>query len=422
LADKEEKTARAELWLPLWHQPAQYAAIHHLFAEGRAQVGRRSVENGLDFARAVSSLGVDQGIDAFQRYGFLVRNGLAYLAAPLGRIRVAEQPHVRLIDEVDTWLNRLRSAADENAPGSLAQAVRELDRAIFAYCQRGHTAHLQGVLIALGRAQLMLGLSRNLQERHPQPLHHLSTAWIAACNDETAEFRIALALASITHPKIGPLRLHWEPLAWSTNPNRFTWVDPTQREAERGTLSAQLLSLLERRLIMGERLQVVDSLQSRCYATLADIDAFLNGQTDDARIWALLHGLATLKWHVGMSVQPERTASAAPLLSRSYALLKLLYLPHAIPVGAPESVQVWSERSVLGRLRAGRMPEAMALAQRRLFASGLIPFGHRHETHLRYRAPLGDPIRLGAALLIPIHPDDVTKLCAWVIQPPKIAR
>lgn len=420
LAKKDENTARAELWLPLWYQPAEYAAVHHLFAEGRAQVGLRSAESGLDFARAVASLGVDQGIAAFHRYGFLVRNGLAYLAAPLGRLQVAEKQHVRLIDDVDGWLYRLRSAVDDNAPGSLGRAVREIDRAIYAFCQRGDVAHLQGVMIALGRAQLEIGRSRKLQEKVRGPLHHLSVAWTEACDDGSAEFRIALALASITHEKLGPLRLHWEPLHWEEKTNHLTWVDPSQRQPERGTLGAQLLAILDRRLIEGDRLLIGDCLRSFHHATLSDVHAFLTGQTDDARIWALLHGLATAKWPKDLNSEPECIRAEAPLLNRSFALLKLLFLPHPFErAEMPAPIHIRSERTVLSRLRAGNLKDAITLTQRRLFASGLAPFGYRHPGLIGYTAPLHDTARLGAALLIPIHPKDVTDISTWVLQSPQ---
>jgi len=66
---------RAETWLPLWERPASYREVASLFAEGRASVGRRSARDGMDFARAVATLGVDRGISAFERFGYLQRNG-----------------------------------------------------------------------------------------------------------------------------------------------------------------------------------------------------------------------------------------------------------------------------------------------------------------------------------------------------------
>ena len=79
----DESGARPEMWIPLWNAPTGLPELLALMSEGRAQVAGRPARNGVDFARAVASLGVDRGIAAFQRYGFQVRNGLAYFATPL---------------------------------------------------------------------------------------------------------------------------------------------------------------------------------------------------------------------------------------------------------------------------------------------------------------------------------------------------
>src|SRR5262249_57036507 len=74
----EETTdgSRAELWLPLWEDGCIHAEVRHLFAEGRAQVGRRQAKNAVEFALAANLLGVSRGVYSFARYGFLKRNGL----------------------------------------------------------------------------------------------------------------------------------------------------------------------------------------------------------------------------------------------------------------------------------------------------------------------------------------------------------
>ena len=46
--------SRAELWLPLWSEPVTLAEVKHLFAEGRAQLGRRQARNAVEFALAVN--------------------------------------------------------------------------------------------------------------------------------------------------------------------------------------------------------------------------------------------------------------------------------------------------------------------------------------------------------------------------------
>ena len=103
--------SRDELWLPLWDQPVTLREVTHLFAEGRAEFGRRQATNAVEFALAVSLLGVGRGISAFTRYGFLKRNGLAFLATPLGRMPVNSRPDARLFDDPSfvKWLDKLRA-------------------------------------------------------------------------------------------------------------------------------------------------------------------------------------------------------------------------------------------------------------------------------------------------------------------------
>ncbi|MCF7963506.1 MAG: type I-U CRISPR-associated protein Csx17, partial [Pirellula sp.] len=114
----DEGSSRAEMWLPLWNQQTRFPAITTLLSEGRVETRKRKAKNGVDFARAIASLGIDRGINEFQRYGFQQRNGLAYLAVPLGRFRVKSQPGAEeLLAPLDNWLDRFRRAATgKNAP------------------------------------------------------------------------------------------------------------------------------------------------------------------------------------------------------------------------------------------------------------------------------------------------------------------
>ena len=82
--DETTDGSRAELWLPIWDFASTFAEVRQLFAEGRAQLGRHQARNAVEFALAVNLLGVSRGVASFARYGFLKRNGLAFLAAPLG--------------------------------------------------------------------------------------------------------------------------------------------------------------------------------------------------------------------------------------------------------------------------------------------------------------------------------------------------
>ena len=144
----EETTdgSRAELWLPLWDAPATFGEVRHLFAEGRAQFGRRQARNAVEFALAVNLLGVSRGVTAFARYGFLKRNGLAFLAAPLGRVPVTPRPTARLLDDpnLTRWLDNLRRSCrdkDRRPPAIRRPSGRSTGR-----CSRSPTRANPGTM------------------------------------------------------------------------------------------------------------------------------------------------------------------------------------------------------------------------------------------------------------------------------------
>ncbi len=121
-ADTEEADSRGEIWLPLWHAQASLGEIRHVFAEGRAETDGRQSRDAIDFARAVSTLGTDRGIDAFVRYGFLRRSGKSFVAAPLGTFPVQTHLATDLLREADPWIDALRwSSSGDDVPAPFEQ-------------------------------------------------------------------------------------------------------------------------------------------------------------------------------------------------------------------------------------------------------------------------------------------------------------
>ncbi len=107
-ADSEESNSRGEIWLPLWENLTSCSELMLIFAEGRAEYHGKQCRDGIDFARAATTLGVDRGLTAFARYGFLKRSGKAYVATPLGIFQVREKSHGDLLREADGWLEPFR--------------------------------------------------------------------------------------------------------------------------------------------------------------------------------------------------------------------------------------------------------------------------------------------------------------------------
>ena len=135
---------------------------------------------GVDFARAVVTLGVDRGIAMFQRYGFQVRNGLAYFATPLERVRVERNARVDLLSDIDAWLDRFRGKAgpSSNAPASVTRALRGVEEAILDLCKNNRAENSQAILIALGACERALARSQSWATENVQPIFGLTLRWL----------------------------------------------------------------------------------------------------------------------------------------------------------------------------------------------------------------------------------------------------
>ncbi len=169
------------------------------------------------------------------------RNGLSYFAAPLGRVPVTPRPNARLLDDPPLvgWTDKLRRAcADkEKTPSRYNTALRQLDRAIFTFANRGEQGndakYLVSILSALGQAERTLagGLSF-CKDKYLTPLQGLNPQWLDQANDDSQEFRLAAALAGICGERdgVGPIRAFLEEVefkgshaAWSPGSTSAVW-------------------------------------------------------------------------------------------------------------------------------------------------------------------------------------------------------
>jgi len=214
-----------ELWAPEWSAPARLDELTHLLAEGRAEWNGRPARSGLDFARAVSTLGVDRGIGAFERHLFVDRHGRNPLALPAGRIEVRRRRGVQVLAGFDAWLDRLRRA---ELPSQVETGLRAVEQALFDHAGSGIPDLLVEVIAAVGRCHEAVarsgaarGFVRPLLMRDGRAL--LDELREAAADD--VELRVALAFATArdTKPSL-PLRgllspvTVGPPLEWTRRP------------------------------------------------------------------------------------------------------------------------------------------------------------------------------------------------------------
>jgi CRISPR-associated protein Csx17 len=212
-----EKAQRGEQWMPLWSRMATQSEVAALFGEGRVQLQRQTACRPVDVARAISRLGVARGIDAFARYGYLERNGQSTLAVPLGRVRVAQHPRSRLIDDLATWLDRLqRRSRDKLAPARLVLLERRLADVVFAALTHDHSADRWQAVLRAAVAVETLQAAGCAVDAGPIPA--LRPEWFSAVDDGTPEARLALSLGSAAgaYTREGRptdlVRHHWLPL------------------------------------------------------------------------------------------------------------------------------------------------------------------------------------------------------------------
>ena len=461
----DENDARAEFWAPLWQRPARFREVDALLVEGRAVLNGRTARNGLDFARAVSSLGVSRGFSEFERYGFLMRAGKAYLATPVGRRSAAPSTAARLVADLDTggWLDRVRRRVgrSDGEPAMARNAIKRFEDALFELTDTSSPAiRIQRTLVALGEVCKWLAVSRKGREAAGAPPPALSPAWIRMADDGSPEFRVAAALAGLGLPPMErrddsktettsgnkdvaddgaedqeapralsrtalPMAAHFIPIdedrffngqrlrAWSSDekPPSVVWGA--------GDLVSNMIAVLERRLVEAAIRALEDKpLAGAVPARLDDVGAFLSGDFDDTRCAALLAGMIWVR-PAGLPVRTSSNADApSPPVPFAYAALKPIFTPdrtlrriHALAGIAqmPIPPGLVARLRTGGGSRDGRATDAVvraALARAR--ASGLpSPFesgragGRIGAEGGRIGAGLRAD-RLAAALLVPI--------------------
>lgn len=449
----DESTSRAEIWLPLWDTPAHLRAIGSLLSEGRVETQRRHAKNGMDFARAITSLGVDRGITEFQRVGFQQRNGLAYFAIPLGRFSVRANPGVDvLLSPIDQWLDRFRRAATgKTAPARAGRALRRLESAIIKLCQSDTPANVQATLVALGEAEASVAISKQLRDGGMgggiSPLPKLDAQWLLNAYDGSREFRLAASLASVTHKTLGPIQRHVEPIDWQARfPKWLENADDPSVVWLSGSLTTNLCRVLNRRLIENQSATADDGqpvklapLRSRLFTPLSDVTSFIDGSVNDDKIDSLFRALCLIDYgrsakqesalvkHVSDLAATENLSDqepellellqgylpydandsylfkqamaqiggynhSRPLPDAIYSLLKLCFLPHKL-----FGTAIVLKPQIIRRALAGDAAEATQLAARRLRASGFKPALERAVCSARQIQ------RIAAAILFPIH-------------------
>lgn len=398
-----ESSTRGEQWMPLWSTGATSAEVSALFGAARLQLGKDLAYRPVDVARALARLGTARGIDSFVRYGYLERNGQSNIAVPLGRIRVGARASSRLVDDLAQWLGRLElSSRDDQAPARLRDAHAVLSDSVFsALTHDDEPWRWQAVLLAAVDVETVQTGGAGIKAN---PIPSLSTAWLGAANDGSAEWRLACALGSAAaeyrgRRPIDAVRRHWLPL--DETGRRFSIRDKRLAQDPRVVASGRdavgdLLAVVTRRLVEASQrgarhLPIVGAPDHGARA--GDVSQWLAGRLEVSKVLALARALMAVRWDHTVRADPQ-----APRLSdgnwpdEAWMAIRLACLPW--PLESHRNIV--ADQAMVSRLVAGDGAAAGELAIRRLRAAGLRPAVHATctdpEIARRWAAALAFPI------------------------------
>ncbi|HTV72743.1 MAG TPA: type I-U CRISPR-associated protein Csx17 [Candidatus Acidoferrales bacterium] len=376
-----EEPTRGELWLPVWDGFASLPSIVDLLRKGRIDLpaqGQRSIIRAAavaaEAAAAVTTLGIAAGLRSFERVAFVQRNGLAYSAAAVGRIRVDagyDQGIAVLSRDFSAWVERARRAQTGQA---FRDALRRFDDAILTYPNVRPEARpraRQDILIAIADLDRAAARIRSANALAPAPT--LDGDVVNSLDDGTAVHRAALAVASLG--------------ARGYN----TPVREAMRRA--GDDAVQTLrDLVERRILEDDKDPNAGWLDATCTVSTGDAAEFLLlDSVARSRFNALLraYGLIRLR-SVACSPQHE---DGDELIPAAYALLKIVF----------DNRRARDER-IIRRLFSGQSASALQLAVRRARSLPNLPYPPRDVS----RVTITDPVWTAAAIVLPLAKSDPT--------------
>ncbi len=145
-----------------------------------------------------------RGVNEFVRYGLQQRNGLAFVAVPLDRVQVVDQPDVRLAARIEDWVSWIPRGKASRAMGA---ALRQFDAAHLRYARDGGALPLRDLLAAMTSLEQTVGRSERARDHIPVRKAPGAAEFLRVLADEQcAELRIAVGLASCA-TRLGHARL-----------------------------------------------------------------------------------------------------------------------------------------------------------------------------------------------------------------------
>lgn len=426
----DDESVRGEVWLPLWEAQASLPELARLFGEARVQWDGRQAGSAIDFASAVSTLGTDRGLQAFERLSVAERLGQSSLAVPAGRVAVADRPEVRATVLLDRWLRTVERAG---GPNTVSGAVRRARSAQWNLAEHGGGARLAVLLTAVADVEAAVSRSGGTREKVRPVLGPKPNEVLGYLMDATPEVVAAFGLASLrdagvrnpTNPLERAHSLRACVTAVAMTSGRWKWLEDSPPPVT-GIDVRQLFKVLADVLVFRSRrvptngdttadvklLGVNPWFDFGWQVPAAVAEAMAGGQLDWSRLRDLVRGLLLLDWDYADPPDAPLAVEGHPLPVPAHRLLAPFFSPRALrqPGGTPTSgsaptLRLRPQAGWARLLATDRVAEVSSGATFRLRVAGLIPAVKAPSTPARGNRRTGrvGP-HLAAATLLHLHP------------------
>jgi len=440
---------RGEVWAPLWSRPMTVPEVNALFMRGRAEIGGRGAVTPAAFAVAIARRGVDAGVKEFRRFALGKTTSTntfepRYLGAapvPSGAADVRSEAFERLLGLIES----LPADRKEGQRWRFVGLRGPLESAIVHAASAPDDPEAAAALLdAAVRALDQVDVNRSFREKgvlwRPLPLDWLPTLF--AGDAPTVEARLALSLVS-AFPIECPFAFYRFGVEWrdktrdggrkgnfpyahpKTTPARWVWRG--------GSLARNLGATLQRRLLdwEDEHERGAPPTRTPIAARLSDIEAWLDGDIDEALLTRWLSRLALFDWSFipanvrALSPFDNTRAAVRPTLAL-YGLLHPLFDLRPVPEnGRADGRDLLAAktgartpavaRRIAALIRGGDVERAAEVARSR-YAMARAPL-------MRMDAPwaVEDAERLLAAPLFPVTNFDRAALVHRWLRPQRQA-
>ncbi|MEW6261679.1 MAG: type I-U CRISPR-associated protein Csx17 [Thermodesulfobacteriota bacterium] len=410
--------SKAELWAPLWSQPATLMEVSVLLSRGLAKVGNRGASWPHEFAVAALDAGVDFGLEAFAPFELReTTSKQVYEAIPREIVSVTESNRndSELLFELLPWVDRLPPEPRRSEDKGRFQGLRgPLESSIRKVAASPHEPeNWRRLLLLIAETQGQLDRNKTWRGK-VKPVGFLSPDCFNRCwPAPPPEIRLVRAVASIGTDSLYPITANIFGVETSSNnknlrftdaerPPRVVWF---QTDPLRG-----LAAILERRLVDTDPTNP-SPLSSSLGLTAEDLALFVSEQMDIEMIGKWLAPLSLIDWS-RFKPEPGRLSeepSSVTCLDGIFlwqTFFKPFFSPKIIRFGAgplfPEHLRPKAglARRLFYLIRQEEWLEAFALARAHYLASGrpVISF----PEGIKVNGAL-----LSAALLVPLSSRDM---------------